>query len=194
VQGGAFSETGSIFYCVVGICDASYGSDGIQAFDTSTWRRVKQSARCPEDSPLSGCPPSCPDFRFWWWEGIWVPYYTTCGLGAEPEGLDVWDLDNDPRSTYPGQLHVARLYNVGGQDDVTIFHYTHFLYADSSWGGDKNGSKGHPYNTLEEASACAWDGAVIKMNPGNYNEALTIAKRVQLISDGTGTVVIGTTR
>ena len=191
VQGGAFSETGSLFYCVVGICDASYGSDGIHVFDTKTWQRLKQSTFCGEEVPPYACP-SCPDFRFQWWEGIFDPinWEKTCALGSEPEGIDVWDLDSDPRSPYPGQLHVGRLYNVGGQDDVTIFHYTHALYADSSWTGDDQG-KGYPYSTLGEANACAWDGAIIKMKPGYYNETLTLTKRVKLVGDGAGAVVIG---
>ena len=196
VQGGAFSGTGSTFFCVVGICDASYSSDGIQAFDTTTWQRVKRSARCPGDElPLTpACPPGCPDFRFWWWEGIWWDGGTSCGLGSEPEGIDVWDLDGDPRSPYPGQLHVGRLYNVGGQDDVTIFHYTHALYTDSAWTGDKQGRQAAPYSSLGEASGCTWDGGIIKMKPGYYNETLTLTKRVELVPDGPGMVVIGAGR
>jgi hypothetical protein len=187
IQGGAFSESGNLFYWVIGICDASYGSDGIQVFDTTTWQRVKWSTLCPEDGTCSGCP----DFRFYWWLGIWYLGEQTCGYGSEPEGIDVWDLDNDPRSQYPGQLHVGRLYNIAGQDNVTIFHYTNAIYTDSSWTGYENGSKGSPYNTLNEASSCAWDGSIVKMKPGYYINPISINKRVRIEANGSGTVVIG---
>lgn len=200
-QGGAFSESGDMFYFLVGagcgpnqcdLCTDWYLSDEIHAFDTKTWREERVSLLCKEDAP--GFCGDCMDFRFYW-EPWWLYWDGWNCAGTEPEGIDVWDLDRDGRSPYRGQLHVGWLNNGVGQDDVSIWHYTHSLYADAASppGGDGRPGDGHglPFNTLQQAHERACNGAHIKLQPGYYNETLTLTTRVILEPRGPGMVVIG---
>lgn len=65
------------------------------------------------------------------------------------------------------------------------------LYINRDYGGGGSfGSRRHPYNTLKAANDTVWYGAKLKMDPGEYNETLTLSKRMTLTSNG-GIVVIG---
>jgi hypothetical protein len=193
-QGGAFSETGDVFYFAVGIncfnCgeELPYRSDGLHAFEVQWsalgWRRIMRSYR--QDTARSGCE----DFYF-----DWDP---DCCSYEEPEGLDVWDLDSDSGDQYYGQLHAVRLSNLGPgrQDLVTIYHYTHTIYTDGSVGPGGDGRPGNgigigPFPTVGQAYDLACDGAWLKIKPGSYNEKLSLAKRVRLVPNGAGLVRIG---
>ncbi len=188
-QGGAFSESGDLFYFLVGCCDEVRPLDGIHVFDTTTWREVRRSFGCHEDAPP--CNNECMDFRYYWetatmyWNGEW---YCT---GSEPEGIDYWDLDDKP-GPYWGQLHVGWLDNDGGrQDDVTLWHYTHTLRVDAANTGPQDGRPNQGFRTVGQAYNRICDGTSIKITPNFYNETLTLTKRVRLVSAGPGVVTIG---
>jgi hypothetical protein len=174
-QGGVFSERGSMFYFQIGIHNDLYPTDGLHAFDTGTWRRVMRSVRAGTTA--------CEQFWYFWnpeWSGGW----------DEPEGIDVWDLDDDPRTNVWGQLHVGMVDNDIDQDDLTIYHYTRTIYADSSYTGNEQGHPSYPFNTISEAYNLACNGAWIKIKAGSYPEALTLSKQVRLVAQG-GTATIG---
>lgn len=184
-QGGAFSESGSLFYFLVGCCEQVRPLDGIHAFDTTTWREVRRSFRCHEYA--SACNNECMDFRYYWETATTAGYCT----GSEPEGIDYWDLDDKP-GPYWGQLHVGWLDNDGGrQDDVTLWHYTHTLRVDAANTGTQDGRPNQGFRVVGQAYDRICDGTSIKIRPNFYNETLTLTKRVRLISDGPGVVTIG---
>jgi hypothetical protein len=176
-QGGVFSESGNLFYSTNGYYK-SFNShrDGISVFDMQTKQRIRHSTRdCTQ--------PFCYDYITW---GEW----------EEPEGLTIWDLDDDPRAPQgmSGQLHVLLLDNdwaFGDDDDVYVMHYTNKIYVDKDNIGDENGKPDKPFNTVGEALAMAWNGARISIKAGTYPESLTFSKRIQVLAEG-GTVIIGT--
>jgi hypothetical protein len=159
-QGGVFSESGELLYILVGNIHHHDPNEGINVFDTTTWRRVRWS-----DNQSN---PSDPfDYNF----DPGRPY------GEEPEGITIWDLDDGRAPGITGQLHVGKAdYEVDGYD-IYIDHFTNVIDVDSS-------------KTVTWANDFAWDGAEIRIQSGNYAEALTITKRLKLSSRG-GMVQIG---
>jgi hypothetical protein len=166
-QGGDFSESGRLFYLLVGQIHDHDPNEGINVFDTSTWQRVRQSDnRSDPTDPF--------DYNF---DPGW-PY------GEETEGLTVWDLDkrcgNDLTCApgIRGQLHVGKAdYEVNGYD-VYIVHFTNIIDV-------------APPKTISWANDFVWDGARIRIQSGIYPENLTFSKRIEIFSKG-GTVLIGT--
>jgi len=199
-QGGDFSSSSGLFYFLSGIFDSHDPDEGINVFDTqslsaTTWQRVKRSYQGDDYQPFwYHFDPICfPD----------VPY-----ICEEPEGLTVWDLDKVPNkhSSVKGQLHVVMLDNdatcdkgfnddendnLKDDDDITFYHYINTIYVNYTYGGDETGEPHKPFNTVTEAYNVAWNGARIKIWAGNYAEALTFSKQIQILPEG-GTVRIGT--
>jgi hypothetical protein len=101
--------------------------------------------------------------------------------GGEPEGITIWDLDDGRAPGIRGQLHAIMLDNNDWpfSDDVYIKHYTNKIAVDAA----RN-------ETISNAINFAWDGAIITVQPGNYPEAITLAKRVRLVAPA-GSVQIG---
>jgi hypothetical protein len=71
--------------------------------------------------------------------------------GQEPEGIDWWNRDRDPGSTYPGQLHAILLDNDAGDDSVWLKHYRVVnlcTYTDDTDNdGLPDGDETYAYNT-----------------------------------------------
>lgn len=173
-QGGVFSEHGGLLYMVTGINHKRYGTDGINVFDTETWRRVAQSTIADDQSAF-----------YYHYEAGFDQY-------EEPEGITIWDLDNKGAPNISGQLHVGILDNEGSNqndDRVYISHYG-VLYSDRLYTFPGAGTFTSPFNTVGEAYAGAWYGAQIRIQAGFYPEALTLSKHVELRAQG-GTVTIG---
>lgn len=175
-QGAVFSDSGDLLYVNNGYLE-SYDShrDGISVFNMQTKQRFRHSTRdCTQ--------PFCYDFDTW---GEW----------EEPEGLTIWDTDDDPRTPegMSGQLHVLLLDNdwlFGDNDDVYVMHYTNKIYVDRGYSGEERGKPTQPFNTVGEAYSMAWDGSLMMIKAGSYPESLTLSKRVELhaVDD---TVIIG---
>ena len=118
-------------------------------------------------------------------------------IGEEPEGITIWDLDNDdrvPDDRLKGQLHVLLLDNDEpdflDDDDITMKHYTHTIYVDRDHTAEEQGTPSKPFNTVGEANELAWNGARIKIKAGTYPETLKFSKRIKVVADG-GAVTIG---
>lgn len=172
-QGGVFSESGNILYTVSGYIDGRYPNDGINAFRTSDWRRIKHSSRSQR-----------PFLYYWDYEGT---------VDQEPEGITIWDLDDGRAPGMYGQLHALVLDNDLNDDDVFIKHYSDKIYVSSAAIlGLGLGTKAIPFKMVAEAINLAWSqgGAQIVIAAGNYPETLTINKLVKLTAYG-GTAVIG---
>jgi len=177
-QGGVFSESGDLLYINNGYYD-DYNShkDGISVFDMQTKRRIAHST-------VDSTQP------FWYYYD-WGGCDDDPGIcNEEPEGLTIWDLDDGRAPGISGQLHVLVLDNDLYDDDVYIRHYTNKIYVDSAYSGEERGKPTQPFNTVGEANAMAWDGALISIKAGSYPESLTFSKRVGLLAEG-GTVYIG---
>lgn len=178
MQGGEFTPTGDILYLTNGYGD-HIADDGLHAFNTTTWRRIKHSS-------YSNRP-----FKF-----SWEP-----GEGEEPEGLTIWDLDNGRAPGIRGQLHVMLLDNDLGEDDVYIKHYSDKIYVDNyvivpcALGEGiplRTIVQPGPFCTVGEAVARAWTqgGAQINVKASSYPESVVINKHVKLYSTG-GVAAIG---
>lgn len=162
-QGGVISPSGELLYLVA--------DDGIHVFDLSTRKRIQRSRNGSGHFNYE----FNPDF----------PYR------EEPEGITIWDLDNGRAPGIRGQLHVLLLDNDWPDvDDVYMKHYTHTICVDRNYIGEGLGTPSKPFNTVREANNIAWDGAQIKIRSGSYSEALTISKRIRVLTES-GTVTIG---
>jgi hypothetical protein len=64
------------------------------------------------------------------------------------------------------------------------------LYVNKDYSGSELGLRSQPYRTIGAANDVAWSGARLRINPGSYNEKLTLFKKLTLTSNG-GIVVIG---
>ena len=108
MQGGVFSEDGRRLYLVSGSDGWQNNPDhilneGIQVFSTRSGKRIAQSTNGTEPFNYE-------------WHPTWSDY-------QEPEGLTIWDLDNDTRAHgIFGQLHVMMIGNVG-YDALFFKHY-----------------------------------------------------------------------
>jgi hypothetical protein len=118
-------------------------------------------------------------------------YHTNFPVKQEPEGLTIWDLDNDRAPGIKGQLHVLLLNNDWPDDDnVYMKHYTGTIYVDRAYTGEEKGIPSKPFRTVGQANDLAWDGAQIKIKTGTYPEALTFSKRIRVLVEN-GPVIIG---
>jgi hypothetical protein len=171
LQGGAFSESGDWLYIVSGYCNEHVNDDGINVFDTHTWRRIRRSR--------SGEMP----FKYEFHPG---------GVdGEEPEGLTIWNLDDGRAPGVRGSLHVLLLDNDWPDaDDVYLKHYTEVIYVDGAYTGTEEGTPDQPFNTIGEAYNLAWDGQRLKIKAGSFPESLSLSKRIEVLTTG-GTVAIG---
>lgn len=173
-QGGEFSEDGRILYTTSGYLDDTeieQVTEGLHAFDTTTWMRIAHSTNG---------------------YGIFNYHYDPDGLiNQEPQGMTVWDLDNGAAPGVFGQLHVMMINNDGApdSDNIHISHYTNRIWVNAA-AGPGDGTIPAPYPTVTQAVGLAWDGSEIWAQPGVYDEALAINRRVRLIANG-GTVRIG---
>jgi hypothetical protein len=181
MQGGVFTDSGELFYCTSGSGSEHYPHDGINVFNTQTWIRVQRSTN---------------DFGYF-------RYEFDPGLDdlQEPEGLTIWDLDDDPRvhDIVSGQLHVLMLDNtLIGTDEVYIKHYTGTIYVNGQTGNDANWGRPHESkktvgsaNNLINTAVPPWHGARIEIQAGTYPETLTFSTRMQVLGSGGGPVIIG---
>ncbi|EFK10417.1 conserved hypothetical protein [delta proteobacterium NaphS2] len=182
-QGGVITESGSLLYLVSGLYDDHYANDGINVFDLQTGRRVIRSTNG------DGL------FNYEFHPGGWFDNRD------EPEGITIWDLDDDQAPEAPkitGQLHVFMVDNDGSADEIYLKHYTQTITVDGINGNDRDW--GRPFDPKKTVIGAVnliehyhWNGARIKIKTGSYPETLTISLRMQLLSDG-GLVKIGTTR
>ncbi len=177
VQGGVFTESGNLLYVTSGL-DDRFPNDGINVFDTQTWKRVQSST----NGPINGAHGHF-DYQF----------YPGGTKGQEPEGLTIWDLDDGKAPFIGGQLHVLMLDNDWpDDDDIYIKHYTGTMYVDHSYTGAERGIRAMPIKTITKSIKYwpVWDGAQIKIKAGSYPEKLKISKRIKMIAYE-GPVIIG---
>ncbi len=174
-QGGEFSPSGELLYTVWGSSkdeEETVHRDGIHVFDTRTWRRVAQSANG------SGL------FNYQWDPS------GEAGLGEEPEGLTIWDLDDRDAPNIWGQMHVLVLDNEVTPDGIIMKHYAGVIHVNGAYVGIEHGIPPLPYTTVAQANSLAWDGACIRIKANSYPESLTLNKHMWLQAVN-GTVSIG---
>lgn len=153
-QGGVFSESGRLFYILVGQIHDHEVNEGINVFDTTTWKRIRRSDNQSKPDDLF-------DYNF----DPGSPYY------EEPEGITIWDLDDGRAPNIRGQLHVGKAdWEINGYD-IYMDHYTNVIRV-------------VPPNTVNWANSLAWDGARIELPAGDYPETITFSKRIQISSKG----------
>lgn len=154
LQGGEVSPSGELLYLMA--------DGGLQVFDMATQKRIQSSTN---------------GYGYFNYE-----YHPGGTTEEEPEGITIWDLDDDRAPGIHGQLHAILLdqdHFPPSSDDVYIKHYTNKITVDAA----RN-------ETISNAINLAWDGAIITVQPGNYPEAITLSKRVQLVAPA-GSVQIG---
>lgn len=171
VWGGAVTSDGRLLYLGERYGDSN-GGGAIHVFDVATgWR----AARSAENA-----------YPFMYMENAYLEQ--TGGVA-----MDIWDLERTT-SPHPGQLHVLLADRDDfSSNDVSIKHYTRTVRVDTGTGclpQDRTGTPACPFRAIREARDYAWDGAEIRIRYDDYNETVTISKRVLLTAVG-GTVVIG---
>ncbi len=134
MQGGVFSDSGSLLFLVSGYYDSHYAEEGINVIDTATWNRIRRSKNnnniCiePCSDPYDpfcclnwvddtcGSDPFCYEFH----PGGWFENRD------EPEGITFWDLDGADVPNISGQLHVLLVDQEASDDDDSVYlkHYT----------------------------------------------------------------------
>lgn len=134
----------------------------IHVFDPSTWSRVLRSTDGPGPFQFSG--------------------------GYHTGGLTVWDFDAIPSWT-EGQLHV--IVRDTRDELVYLKHYTRSIRVRAGADPPGDGRPGSEFPTVTAALELAWPGSEIRIIHGNFDEALTISKRVRLRSVGGATRIGG---
>lgn len=178
-QGGVISPTGALLYLSAGA--SGFGvttpdelpTDGIHVFDIQSGRRIQRSTDGYGHF----------NFEFHSGDSIW----------QEPEGLTIWDLEDGRAPGISGQLHVLLLDKDlldDDTDDVYVKHYTHTIRVDRNYQGAEIGTPTHPFNTVSEAYALAWNGSQLAIRSGSYAEKLLLEKSM-IIRARDGSVVIG---
>jgi hypothetical protein len=170
MQGGEFAVGGKLLYLLSGFYQDNHQeaiSEGIHVIDSSTWRRVEHSTNG---------------------HGYFNYYYNPGDAHGEPEGLTVWDLDDDGAPGIRGQLHALMLDNEIN-DDVHLYHYTNVWRVDAN-SPCQTGEPACPFKTVSSAAAVIFPRSEMRIRANNYPETLTIAKRVRMTAEG-GTVRIG---
>jgi hypothetical protein len=121
MQGGVFSPWGDLYLIAgkAGNCPTDVNG-GIHLFrrsaDNQPFVLIESSVNRNEEA---ACDPSVlkpSQFIFEYHPGI-------TGLGEEPEGIDWWNRDNIPGSSYSGQLHAILLDNQVDDDTIYLKHY-----------------------------------------------------------------------
>ena len=202
MQGGEFSNSGEMLYLVsgrgacfewLGIPGAAWTPhDGIHAIATENWTEIDQSKKnsAPTTYFSFDYDPTCIICKI---AGIPV------GGGSDtPEGLTIWDLEDDSNSNIKGGLHVLiDRYLVGGtncDDELFFHHYSSKVYVDNNSNGGAGllGLESNPFNTVNNAYSYygIWDGATMVIKAGNYNDTGIYNKRILITSEG-GPAIIG---
>lgn len=168
MQGGEFAPGDQLLYLSSGDSqddndDADRG--GIHVFETTSFRRVRQSTRGVDGEIF--------DFYF-------DPGFDTY---EEPQGLTLWDLDDGRAPGIRGQLHAIVRESDEVHDDVDFKHYTRALSVDSNWSGCQRGTPACPFQTIPAALSRAWDGAEIRIRGGSYPNPLSISRRLRFSSE-----------
>ncbi|MFC1572350.1 hypothetical protein ACFL6M_02010 [Candidatus Eisenbacteria bacterium] len=171
-QGGTFSSDGSLLFHVSGYGDGPTDDDGINVFETQTWRRVAKS------NNNSG-----------WMFGYEFHY----DISQEPQGCTYWDLDDAGAPNIPGQLHVLLLenYYVAEPDHVFLKHYTNKIYVDHRDPPPSTGRPGDPWPTVAEAAAVAWDRSRILVSGGTYPGGFSVDNKTWIEWWKEGSVIVG---
>lgn len=203
MQGGEFTPSGELLYVVCGSagCNAlgwfgpTFGpgepmpSDGIHVFETAGtvfWNEIKRSTN-------SGGGTTHFNYNF-------NNNCTCLNTGSQtPEGLTIWDLDDGSAPNIRGQLHVLKdHYNEFFCDDaVTMQSFSHNIFIDKNDGvspptNPLTGSRSKPFKTVNDAYNYypIWNGAIMVIKAGTYNDTGIYNKRIKMTSEG-GTAVIG---
>ncbi len=195
MQGGEFSPSGELLYICSGsgCCESNgpgqeYEFDGINAFDTQTWRTSARSSNHSGRFPLT-TPPKYFDFY----------YPLGCdGAGSwSPEGFTIWSLGGRAPGIN-GQLHVLLYkYRATGDNRQVFEHFTNGIYVDPVNGldqpiatnpGDDDEVPGGPlapFKTFKFAynGYPAWDGSVIVLEGGRYSATGKYTTRIRITSE-----------
>lgn len=200
MQGGEFSNSGEILYLVsgrgaclewLGIDGAEWTpKDGIHAIATENWREIDHSTKSSESNVYFSYnyDPTC----------IICTIIVPVGGGTDtPEGLTVWDLE-DESSNIRGGLHVlVDRYLFGGtncDDELFFHHYSANIYVDNDSSGGQGllGEESNPFNDFTDAYNYypIWNGAKVILKAGSYNDTGLYNKRILITSEG-GAAIIG---
>jgi hypothetical protein len=178
MQGGEFTSSGELLYisCGSGECyifgllgggHGVYTTDGLHVFETKKWKEIKRST-----NHLKG-ERSCFDYNF--------NNKCACLSGSQtPEGLTIWDLDDQQAPNISGQLHVlVNFYNRYAfcNDALSLQHFSGKLHVDNDigsipswphWGAPLPGTVERPFINISDAINWypVWDGAII-VNKGD---------------------------
>ena len=202
MQGGEFTSTGEMLYLVsgrgaclewLGIPGAEWTpQDGIHAIRTDTWKEEAQSVKNSLTSNhfSYNYDPTCIICDI-----LGVPV----GGGTDtPEGLTIWNLDDGSAPGIRGSLHVLLdRYMYGGtncDDRVAFHHYSSKVYVDidAVSGVNRPGTLTNQFTSVMDAHDYypIWDGAVMSISEGVYDDTGVLNKRIKLQSR-IGTVLIG---
>lgn len=204
MQGGQFAPGDKLLYIISGFLDDTNevaDQEGIHVLETAGYTRVQHSTR------------GYGYFDYYYDPGFGFPCCLNpeCCTAEEPEGLVIWDLDDGRAPGITGQLHVLVSDNDIDAGDVDFKHYSRSIRVAGGIPCEyalcctpqapplcptpfnatcEFGVSECPFQTFEGALDLAWEGAEIRLAPGNYPGVISISKRVRLNSDG-GIVRIG---
>ena len=209
MQGGEFTQSGELLYisCGSGCCGGEgvgqvYRSDGIYVFESNSCRAINQSNNHRYNNNQSYF-----DYNYI----LGCDGCSSCIGGSwSPEGLTIWDLDNEKDPLIRGQLHVLLFHcqvalgtKSCSDNEAQIQHFGGRLYVDPSKGinralptslGDAPlpGGLSLPFKSFDYTykSYPVWDGAEIVLKPGSYSAVGTYSTRVRIVSQG-GSSILG---
>lgn len=175
VQGGAVTPSGKVLYIGCGYTKNRQASWGLHAIEI-TGDRGKNGWTLRQSADGHGL------FNFSIYDDP---------ADSEMEGITIWDLDDGRAQGIRGQLHALVLDNdTFNDDDISIRHYGGSVYVDSHEASG-NGKVDDPYPTVGEANNLVsdpddpWNGAVLRIDGGNYPESITFDTQVEVVAPGT---------
>jgi hypothetical protein len=92
-----------------------------------------------------------------------------------PNSLMTWSLGFAEAVHHPGPIVIAML-----DDEGWDTYWLGSVYVSSSYVGPENGTIAFPFNSLREGSFAVHEGGTVYIQPGVYNETLTIARPMEL--------------
>jgi hypothetical protein len=179
MQGGVVSPERQVLYLSNGWEDCGNSSYGLHAFDISGGSNHGRQI-------IEGCQGSCLfQFKF---DSCVEILPGSLELNEEPEGMTIWDLEEQGPNNIRGQLHVLLLNNSGANDNVFFKHYSSSLYVDGA-ASSGDGEYDTPFNDLADTFSAALSGMTIVIRDGTYSGSQLIDQKVRLKAGGSSAIL-----
>ncbi|MGK2848902.1 MAG: right-handed parallel beta-helix repeat-containing protein [Minisyncoccota bacterium] len=81
------------------------------------------------------------------------------------------------------QVFASFIFGILLVSPILVFGGSDVLYVDNDANGDEQGTKAHPYHSIEKALKHADDGTEVRVRKGTYKENITISKDIKVTGD-----------